>query len=137
MNLIKSSLVAGNGSVQTFLKDGLHVNSQPISEYLLFEAPSVAANTIKIFNSPILEVALIPLSIWFTPSVKNIEATFSVRSGAVNLYTTNVPTTSNVFSIPIVVVKPNANLAIFAPTGLTLTNVLIIAQAVYINEVIS
>jgi hypothetical protein len=134
--IAKSSLLAGNGSVQTFLKDGLHVNSEPISEYILFEASSIAANTTKKFYFKDRNIAIALKTIWFTPSGTNFNATFTVRSETTNLYSIPIVTSANVLSLPLIIAKPNYDLAIVTPPGLSLTNVLIIAQTVYINDVI-
>lgn len=131
---IKNSLLAGNGAIQTFLEDGVNINAQPIAKYIAFETASIAANTTKIFNLKDKDWTLTLNAIWFTPSVANSNLTLAVRSGATNIYSLSVSTASNAFELPLIIIKSGYDLAIITPAGLTLTNVLIVAQQVYLND---
>lgn len=45
MSLIKSSLVAGGSSLQTYVKDGNNIHTDSIEEWIFLEATDLALNT--------------------------------------------------------------------------------------------
>jgi hypothetical protein len=134
--MLKDSIVAGNASIQTFKKEGLHINREPVREYLLLECPSVPANTFRIFTLKNKNLNFQLLSIWFSASATTNNFTVQIKDGTAVLYTITIPTNLPYFTFPPLIVKSGWDAVINTPTNLTLNNILIICQEIAISETI-
>lgn len=137
MSLQKSSLLANNGSIQTFNKDGLHVQTEAVPEYLLLELPSLPINTTRFFRLRDRLLTLQPIDIWFTPSVNNQSFTFAIRQDTTTLYSISISSANNYFAFPVMLVKPSQDIVLITPATLSLTNILIICKEAAYSETIN
>ncbi|MGL5874018.1 MAG: hypothetical protein ACRC2R_16890 [Xenococcaceae cyanobacterium] len=137
MTIQKDSLLAANGSIQTFKKDGLHLQTEAITEYILLELSSLPINTTRFFKLRDRLLTLQPLVIWFTPSVANQTFTFAIRQDTTILYSLAISSGQSSANFPIMLVKPFQDIVLTTPAGLSLTNVLIICKEVAYSEIVN
>lgn len=137
MTLQKSSLLANNGSIQTFNKDGLHIQTEAVPEYILLETPSIAANSSRFFRLRDRLLTLQPIDIWFTPSATNQNFTFAIRQDTTTLYSFTISTANPYFAFPLMLIKPSQDIVLTTPVTLSLTNILIIGREVAYSETIN
>jgi hypothetical protein len=137
MTIQKDSLAANNGSIQTFKKDGLHLQTEAIPEYILLESASIPISTSRVFRLRDRLLTIQPLVIWFTPSVNNQTFTFAVRQDTTTLYSLAISSGNNSANLPIMLIKPSQDIVLTTPANLSLTNVLIIAREVAYSETIN
>lgn len=137
MSLQKSSLLANNGSIQTFNKDGLHVQTEAVSEYVLLELASLPVSTTRYFRLRDRLLTLQPLIIWFTPSVSAQTFTFAIRQDTTTFYSISISSGQSYAQLPLMFVKPSQDIVLTTPAMLSLTNILIIAKEVAYSETIN
>lgn len=135
MAMQRSSIFTNNGSIQTFYKDGLHIQTEPVSEYVLLESASIPINSSRFFRLMNRGLTIQPLVIWFTPSVNNQSFNFIVRQDTISIYSLAISTANPYFVLPLMLLKPSQEIALGTPSGLSLANVYILAREVAYSEI--
>lgn len=137
MPIQRSSLQNNNSAIQTFIRDGVHIPTDGISDYVLLESSSIPANSNRIFRLRDRLLTLQPLIIWFTPSVTAQNFNFIIRQDLTSLYSFSVSSNAHFMTLPMMLIKPSQDIVLGTPGGLSLSNVYILAKEIAYSEIIN
>lgn len=132
---LKSSLSTNNGSVQTFVRNGLHLNSKPVEEVLILEILNFAANTTRTFKLAEYDLALKPLSLW-AKYVQNPGGTITMNLllGTTVVNSLAIPGT-NVYTFPYTIIRPKFDVSITSDRAIE--RLVIFCEQVYILDIVN
>lgn len=113
MTATKSTIINGNATIQTYLRDGVNLPVSPIKEFIVIETGPIAANTAKRLDLFLYGHTMMLESVWSDPVTgSNYAMDFKVFWGTNEIFYFNLTSNQIPYIFPPIVVTSDLSIEV-------------------------